>query len=228
VSARALATELTELENHVETVVTRVSSLEVAATAQRERADADRASMQRSLRESLDKLKADADAVLAEVTRQQSVMREEVGDAARWLAYIFSIKIVSTMQIDSRAYITSVEATDENVSNINASVQALARQVEVCLKFSKLLQDFKSRCHCASMFAVSWYHDSGEKYEGVLRVLEQRVNAGGVEALRPRGGGMGSGATNVLASLATQRLDGEEVSLGRPAGGSVGSSRIPA
>jgi len=59
----------------------------------------------------------------------------------------------------SRAYVVSLEATDENVTAAQAALDALASKVEVCLRF------------------VEWFAEKGEAYEYNASALERHMNA---------------------------------------------------
>jgi hypothetical protein len=76
-------------------------------------------------------------------------------------------------EVEARAFITSLEATDENVTCLQTSVDGLSRRVDVCLRF------------------IEWFSDKGASYEYNAGALERHMNALAV-GNRSRVGGEGS------------------------------------
>ena len=62
-------------------------------------------------------------------------------------------------EVEARAYVTSLEATDENVTTLQNTSDVLAKKIEVALRF------------------VDWYADRGEAYEYNAGALEKHMNA---------------------------------------------------
>jgi hypothetical protein len=62
-------------------------------------------------------------------------------------------------EVDARAYVTSLEATDEGVAGLRTATDLLGRKVEVALRF------------------VDWYSQKGESYEANAASLERQMNA---------------------------------------------------
>lgn len=112
-------------------------------------------------------------------------------------------------EVEARAFITSLEATDENVTCLQTSVDALSRRVDVCLRF------------------IEWFSDKGASYEYNAGALERHMNALAV-GNRSRVGGDGSKTSEERRGEG--RVAGMDDSTAaaykpfRPAGGSVGPS----
>lgn len=62
-------------------------------------------------------------------------------------------------EIDARAYVTAVEATDESVQAVRGTVEVLDRKVGVALRF------------------IDWYAEKGELYEANATAVERQLNA---------------------------------------------------
>jgi hypothetical protein len=61
-------------------------------------------------------------------------------------------------EADARAYITSLEATDETVSSLSQEVELHSRKLDVVLKF------------------VDWYSTKGESFEANASSIERHMN----------------------------------------------------
>lgn len=61
--------------------------------------------------------------------------------------------------VDTRAYVTALEATDESVASLSSNVSALASRVDVCLRF------------------IEWFSEKGQAYEYNAAALERHMNA---------------------------------------------------
>lgn len=88
-------------------------------------------------------------------------------------------------ELEARAYITSLEATDENLTVLTERVGALAVKLEACLKF------------------VDWFAEHGSAYEYNAAALERHMNALAVgNRSYSSGGGGGPGAASFVAGAA--------------------------
>lgn len=88
-----------------------------------------------------------------------------------------------SLEVGRRAYISSLEATDDSLQSLAESIRQLSLRTDVCLRF------------------IQWYSDKGEAYEFNAQGLERHMNAlavgnrskvvGGVGLAGVSGGGGG-------------------------------------
>lgn len=112
----------------------------------------------------------------------------------------------------TRAYVSSLEATDEAVGGAQASLDALTAKVDICLRF------------------VEWFAEKGEAYEYNASALERHMNAlavGNRAPTRDRARGVGTDLSSLTSHLPPppSTAGGSGGGTGG-AGGSVAPSRI--
>jgi hypothetical protein len=138
VSTRALTSDLRETQSNVASVGGRVSTVEGGLKEFIRQAAEDK-------RAGEGRLAASAATLRHEISTLSETLQREVSRLAD--------------EVDARAYVTAVEATDETVSTVRGTVEVLDRKVGVALRF------------------IDWYAEKGELYEANASAVERQLNS---------------------------------------------------
>ncbi len=189
VGTRATSAELRDVRTALAAVAGRASVLEGGAKDAARGAAEDRRTAESRVAAAASALRSELAAVREGAAREASRLQEEV---------------------DARAYVTAVEATDEGAASLRGEVATLGRRVDVAMRF------------------VDWYAAKGEGYEANAGALERHMNALAVSnrAVTRGSGGDADGRPLGPAYLPWTKEGGADAAHCATAGGSPGGPRV--